>query len=226
VPAPAPITAATGGLNLDWRGEPIANPDRRHLVPVVELHPSGATSSPVLIPVHELDSVVGELDDDFDFGLGQYIVENPGFNFQAPKLTMPKLSFSIGQGKYTPLKPAAKPTTKAPVRAAIRKVIAAKKKPIVIARKKPEQLNSARTASLAQIYAELQKQRKIVNLLATKKQVSAEHKRKMSDDDFRDVVMSLLRKIEKQCSGDTSGNYFARWNRLKAVTGVNVHERK
>jgi hypothetical protein len=226
-PAPAPITAATGGLNLDWRGEPIANP-RRELVPVVEMEADGRTHRPVMVPLAELDSLVGELSDDFDFGLGQYEITNRhelgalSLSFKAPKLTLPKLSFTVGKGKYTPLRPASAPTAKAPVRAAVKKVIKAKKKPVVIARKKPEQLPAA---NLSQIYAELKRQGKIVNLLATKKKLSAEHTRKMSNEGFKGSVMDLLRKIEKQCAGDASGNYFARWNALKKATGVGTQIR-
>lgn len=203
---------------------------RDSLVPVVELHSSGEVGEPVFVPLHELDSMVGELSSDFDFGLGQFTVDNRhelgklAVNFKAPKLTMPKLSFSIGKGSYTPLKPATKPTKKAPVRAAVKRVQAQKKKPVVIARKKPaSQASSA--ADLKKVYSELKRQGKIINLLATKTKVTAEHKSRMSQDGFRKTVMDLLRKIDKQCAGDASGNYFARWNKLKAATGVSVHER-
>lgn len=225
-PPPAPITAATGGLNLDWRGEPIPNP--RQLVPVVEMHQEGhAIGKPAFVPLHELDSFVGELSDDFDFGLAEYEIQNPeelaALTF--PKFALPKLSFSIGQGKYAPLKLPNFPTKKAPVRAAVKSVQAKGKKPMVLARKKPSQSNSARTASVADMYAALKKQGQLVNLLATKKRVTSEHNKRMGQDGFRDTVMSLLRKIEKQCAGDISGNYFSRWNRLKSITGVAVHEK-
>jgi membrane carboxypeptidase/penicillin-binding protein PbpC len=94
---------------------------------------------------------------------------------------------------------------------------------VVIARKKPEQQGGP--ANLAQIYAELKRQGKVVNLLATKKKLTAEHERKMSNAGFKDSVMDLLRKIEKQCAGDASGNYFARWNALKKATGVGTQLR-
>lgn len=221
-PAPAPITAATGGLNLDWRGEPIANPK----IPVIEMHQAGhALGRPVFVPVHELDSFVGELGEDFDFGLAEYQIENPEELAGIAKFAIPKLSFSFGQGKYTPLRTPSAPTRKAPVRAAVKRVQAKGKKPIVLARKKPAQTNSARTASIAEMYAALKKQGQLVNLLATKKQVTSEHKKRMDQDGFRDTVMTILRKIEKQCAGDTSGNYFSRWNKLKNVTGVAVHEK-
>jgi hypothetical protein len=234
-PAPAPITAASGGLNLDWQGNEIRNPpaealQKDPLIPVVEVHPDGhAVGKPAFVRLHELDSLACELCDDFDFGLAQYKVQNPHelgkLSIQGPKLTMPKLSFSIGKGQYTPLKIASAIVGKAPVRAAVKAVQKTGKKPIVLARKKPEQSNSARTSSIADMYAALKKQGQLVNLLATKKQVAAEHNKRMDDDSFRQTVMDLLRKIEKQCAGDTSGNYFARWNKLKAVTGVNVHEK-
>jgi hypothetical protein len=96
----------------------------------------------------------------------------------------------------------------------------------VIARKKsPAPSKAAQYKTLDQIYKELKRQGKIVSLLATKKKLTAEHNRKRSHEGFRDNVMGLLRKIEKQCAGDTKGNYFARWNKLKKVTGVAVHER-
>jgi hypothetical protein len=223
-PAPAPITAATGGLNLDWRGDPIKNP----LVPIVELHHNGGVSQPTFVPLSEIDSFVGELSDDYDFGLGKLSLQNPEelgaikASFKLPTLTMPKIAIDIGQGHYKRLLPPKKPTRKAPVRAAVRSV----RKPLVIARKKsPAPSKAAQYKTLDQIYKELKRQGKIVSLLATKKKLTAEHNRKRSHEGFRDNVMGLLRKIEKQCAGDTKGNYFARWNKLKKVTGVAVHER-
>jgi hypothetical protein len=182
-----------------------------------------------MVPIHELDSMVGELAEDFDFGLGAYRIANPErelgqfrLNIKAPNIKLPKVAVSIAKGAYSVLAPASKPTKKAPVRAAVRKVQKAKKAPVVIARKKPEQNNISSPQTLAQIFGELKRQGKIVNLLATKKQVTASHTRRSCDDDFRDTVTTLLRKIEKQCAGDISGNYFARWNKLKKATGVGI----
>jgi hypothetical protein len=200
------------------------------LVPVVELHHNGTASSPLFVPLHELDSMVGELCDDFDFGLGQYEVENKHelgslkVNLKAPKLTLPKISVSAA-GIFKPLLPALKATAKAPVRAAVKAVTQQKKKPIVLARKKPNQANSASNQNLASIFKALQQQGKIVNLMHTKHQVTSEHNKRMDQDGFRETVLDLLHKIEKQCAGDQSGNYFARWNKLKNVTGVAIHER-
>jgi hypothetical protein len=223
-PVPAPITAATGGLNLDWRGEPMQNP----LVPIVELHHSGEVGQPAFVPLSELDSLVGELSDDYDFGLGKLSLQNPEelgaikASFKLPTFTLPKIAIDIGQGQYKRLLPASKPTRKAPVRAAVKAV----RKPLVIARKKkPSPTKAINYKTIDQIYAELKRQGKIVNLLATRKKVTAESKRKAGQEGFREDVMSLLRKIEKQCAGDAQGNYFARWNKLKKITGVGVHDR-
>lgn len=200
---------------------------RDQLVPVVEIHPNGrALGEPVFVPMHSLDSVVGELSDDFDFGLAQYQVQNPEeLGKISVNLGVPKFAVDIQKGVYSLLKPAQRAVKRAPVLSALRGVYAAKKKPLVIARKKPAQSNSARAANLSQIYSELQRQGKIVNLLATKKQVTSEHDKRMAQDGFRQTVLGLLHKIEKQCAGDISGNYFARWNKLKNVTGVAVHQR-
>lgn len=218
-PAPAPITAATGGLNLDWRGEPIQNP----LVPIVELHHSGTVSQPSFVPLSEIDSFVGELSDSYDFGLGNLELQNPEeLGAIKASIKLPKVSISIGKGTYTKLKPPAKPTKKAPVRTAVKAV----HKPLVIARKKaPAPTKAQDYKTLEQIYTELKRQGKIVDLLATKKQVTAESKRKTGQEGFRQDVLDLLRKIDRQCSGDSKGNYFARWNKLKKLTGVAVHER-
>jgi hypothetical protein len=236
VPAavPPPITAATGGLNVDWKGDPIKNPDRRRdpLVPVVEINHSGQVGDPLFVPLHSLDSMVGELSDMFDFGLGEFYVENPhelgrlkarAKARPAPRrpAPRPKVSVSVAKGTYKPLRPPTKPTTKAPIRAAVKKVQAQKKKPIVVARKKPSEATSAKT--LASVYAALKKQNKLLDLLAVKQAVTSESNKKLQDQDFKDNLTGLLKKIDTQVAGDASGNYFARWNKLKKITGVSGH---
>jgi hypothetical protein len=224
-PTPAPITAATGGLNLDYKGDPIVG----ELVPIVELMHSGQVSNPTFVPVNELDSLVGELSDDYDFGLGQLQVQNPHelgrIKAKAKaKAKLPKVAISIAAGAYKALVPAKAPTKKPPVKAAV-KAVAKTSKPLVIARKKPTVSPQVQAKSLEQIYAELKAQGKLINLLATRKKLQAEHTRKVGQEGFRENVMDLLHKIEKQCAGDTKGNYFARWNRLKKMTGVAVNQR-
>jgi hypothetical protein len=194
-----------------------------------------------MVPVHELDSMVGELDSDYDFGLGEIDATYGAPNLaaelgrltvqarvsmpkiQLPKIQMPKISASIQAGRYKKIQAAKKPVKHAPARKAIKRVKAKGKKPVVLARQKAKSANSA-APTLSQIYKALKAQGKIINLLAVKRSVRSESDKLMAQDAFRDSVMSALRKLDKQCSGSSNGNYFARWNKLKKATGVAVSQ--
>ncbi len=211
-----------------------------NVVPVLELGHDGVVKDTVFVPVHQLDSLVGELSDDYDFGLGQMQVTGArkyarelgklSVAFQAPKLKVslpklaiakPKVTASVKPGAYKPLKPPAKPVKKAPIKAAVRKVQKSGQHPAVIARPKS---NKAATMpaqpTLSHVYDQLKKQGKIIDLMQTKRCATSEHNKLMADDAFQGSVMDMLAKIDKQISGTTNENYFARWNRLKNVTGV------
>lgn len=197
-------------------------------VPVLELGADGKVRDSVMIPVHELDSMVGELDSDYDFGLGEIESAELGrLSVQArvslPKIQMPKISASIQAGRYKKIQAAKKPVKHAPARKAVKRVKAKGKKPVVLARQKPKSANSA-APTLSQIYKALKAQGKIINLLAVKRSVRSESDKLMAQDAFRDSVMSALRRLDKQCSGSSNGNYFARWNKLKKATGVAVSQ--
>lgn len=207
-------------------------------VPVLELGVDGKVRDTVMVPVHELDSIVGELDSDYDFGLGEIDATYGAPNLAAelgrlsvqarvslPKLKIqaPKISASVTAGRYKKIQAAKKPTKHAPARKAVRKVQRKGKKPVVLARQKKGKANSA-APTLGQIYAQLKAQGKIINLLAVKRSVKSESNKLLAQDAFRDSVMSALRKLDKQCSGTSNGNYFARWNKLKKATGVAVSQ--
>jgi len=204
-----------------------------HKIPILELGHDGKVRDTAFVSMHEMDSLVGELEADYDFGLGAMEVSGAHKFLDAGELG--KLSLAVkgklpiaakvAVGAYKQLTSAKKPVKQAPVRKAIQSVKASGKKPVVLARKKPETAHSAGGPSLTQVYSGLKAQGKILNLLATKRAVTSEHNKLMGQDKFRDDVMSLLKKIDSQCAGDPKGSYFARWNKLKLATGVSVHER-
>lgn len=203
-------------------------------VPVLELGADGNVRDTVMVPVHELDSMVGELDPDYDFGLGE--IDQPALEaelgrftvqarFQAPRVRLPKVRIkaSVKAGRYKKVQPAKRKVKHAPVRRAVRKVKAKGRKPVLVARQKPHMAHSE-APTLGKIYATLKAQGKIIDLLATKRAFTSESNKRMSQDDFRSSVLRALRKIDRQCSGTSKGNYFARWNKLKKATGVAVSQ--
>ena len=97
------------------------------------------------------------------------------------------------------------------------------KKAVMLARNK-DHTNSA-AQHLSTIYKELKRQGKIIDLLATKRAVQSEHDKLMKQDEFRSQVVGALKNIKTTVSGKPDANYFERWKKLKAVTGVAVHER-
>lgn len=206
-------------------------------VPILELGADGKVRDTVMVPVHELDSMVGELDSDYDFGLGEMDVAGAGaaarelgrLSFSAsvalPKFQIqpPKISASVRAGRYKKIQAAKKPVKRAPVRRAVRKVKAKGRKPVLVARQKKKMAHSS-APTLSQIYKSLKAQGKIINLLALQRTVTSESNKRMSQSGFRRSVLDLLRKIDRQCAGSTNGNYFARWNKLKKATGVAINQ--
>jgi len=205
-------------------------------VPILELGADGKVRDTVMVPVHELDSVVGELDDDYDFGLGAMEVSGieeakavRQINRELGKLSVsarfqaPQFSASVSTGRYKKVQAAKKPTKHAPARKAVKEVQAQGHKPVMIARQKKDRANS-QAPSLSQIYKMLKAQGKIIDLLATKRAVTSESNKLMAQDAFRDSVQTALKKIDRQCTGSPNGNYFARWNKLKKATGVAVNQ--
>lgn len=217
---------------------------RAAMVPVVELAPDGTAKHTFMVPVNQLDSMVGELGDAWDFGLGEYHVEStsgvedylgelgklsaaasfgfqaPQFQFTMPKLTLPKITTAVQFGKYRPLKPASKPTKRAPVRAAVRKVQAVQRKPIVLARPKPGHVaTTPKQPTLASIYAMLKSQGKIIDLMVAKRQLKSSHTGMMNRDDFRARVIRILSSIDSQLG---KPGYQSKYKKLTTAAGVAV----
>jgi hypothetical protein len=196
---------------------------KHKLVPVLELDQDDHVSDTAAIPLHELDAVVGELASDYDFGLGELQVSGAKNAVrELGKLKLPKVAASIAMGAYKKLEPG--------VEFAVKKAISDHctskgKKPVVLAKKKSTCNSQALHTSLSSIYKELKRQGKLVDSMVTKKAVTHEHNKLMAQDKFRGDVSKALKKLDTQISKDVSGSYFDRWNKLKAVSGVAVHER-
>jgi len=102
------------------------------MVPVIELSHEGEHKDHVFVPVNQLDSFLGELSDDYDFGLGQMEVTGARDYAEAAhelgrltasvggkgrvlsKRLVPKISVKVKPAAY--IKLGAKPAPKAPVR--------------------------------------------------------------------------------------------------------------
>jgi len=209
------------------------------MVPIVELAPDGTAKHTFMVPVNQLDSMVGELADAWDFGLGEYHVQSTSgvedylgelgkltaaasFGFQAPKFafTMPKITTAVQFGKYKPLKPASHPVKRAPVRAAVRKVQAVRRKPIVLARPKPGHVaTTPKQPTLASIYDMLRAQGKIIDLMVARRQLKSSHTGMMNRDDFRARVVRILSHIDSQLG---KPGYQSKYKKLTTAAGVAV----
>jgi hypothetical protein len=233
------------------------------VVPVLELSHEGEHRDTVFVPVHQLDSFLGELSDDYDFGLGHMEVTGArdyvhsvgelgrlqasfkargsiktGIKKPVKKTIVPKITATVKPAVYAKLsvasKPASKPASKAPaptakpkapVRAAVLKQKAKGKKPVVLAKKKAKKAAlSAQPATLSQVYTKLQAQGKIIDLMQAKREATSEHNAAMARDNFRESVMSILNKLDRQVCGSPNAAYFGRWNKLKRATGVAIQQ--